>query len=86
MRGQLLTSRMFALFFHRGRDRFALSFGFGFSAIDPRLQFKEFELFQTQTLAAWAVLLDQIQAAKLPQDPVLLLEPCHLFFKLLVAL
>ena len=86
MRGQLLTSGMFALFFCRCRDRFALSFGFDFSAIDPWLQFKEFELFQTQTLAARAVLLDQIQAAKLPQDPVLFLEPCHLFFKLLVAL
>jgi hypothetical protein len=54
-----------------------------FSAIDPWVEFKEFE---TQSLAAWAVLLDQIQAAKLAQDPVLFLEPCHLFFKLLVAL
>ena len=86
MRGQLLTTRMFALFFNRWRDRFALSFRFDFGAIDPWLQFKEFELFETQTLAACSVLLDQIQAAKLPQDPVLFLEPCHLFFKLLIAL
>ena len=54
--------------------------------IEAWLRFKEFELFKTQTLAAWSVLLDQIQAAKLPQDPVLFLELCHLFFKLLVAL
>ena len=85
MRGQLLTSRMFALFFRRWLDRFALSFSFDFSAVDPWLKFKEFELFETQALAAWSVLLDQIQAAKLPQDPVLFLEPCHLFFKLFVA-
>jgi hypothetical protein len=78
---------MFALFFYRCRDRlFALGFRFDFSAINPWFQFKKFELFQTQTFAAWAVLLDQIQAAKLPQDPVLLLEPCHLFCKLLIAL
>ena len=86
VRGQLLTSRMFALFFRRGRDRFALSFRFDFSVIDSWLQFKEFELFETQTLAASSVLLDQIQAAKVPQDPVLFLEPCHLLFQLLVAL
>jgi hypothetical protein len=42
MRGQLLTSRMFALFFSCWLDRFALSFGF--SAIDPWLNFKEFDL------------------------------------------
>ena len=61
MRGQLLTSRMFALFFYRCRDRlFALGFRFDFSAINPWFQFKKFELFQTQTFAAWAVLLDQI--------------------------
>src|SRR6202162_3368519 len=83
MRGQLLTSRMVALFFNRGRDRFALSFRLDFSAIDPWLEFKEFELFETQSLAAWAVLLDQIQATKLPQDPVLFLQPCPLFFTLL---
>ena len=77
---------MFALFFRRCRDRFALSFRFDFSVIDSWLQFKEFELFQTQSLAARSVLLDQIQAAKVPQDLVLFLEPCHLFFKLLVAL
>ena len=86
MRGQLLTARMFALFFSRCRHRFAVSFRFDFSPIDSWLQFKEFELFETQTLAACSVLLDQIQAAKIPQDPVLFLEPCHLFFKLLVAL
>ena len=86
MRGQLLTTRMCPLFFSRCRDRFALSFRFDFSAIDSWLHFKEFELFQTQALAARSVLLDQIQAAKIPQDPVLFLESCHLFFKLLVAL
>jgi len=77
---------VFALFFSRGCDRFALNFRFDFSVIDPWLRFKEFELFQTQTFAAWSVLLDQIQAAKLPQEPDLFLEPCHLFFKLLIAL
>ena len=86
MRGQLLTSRMFALFFSCWLDWFALSFSFDFSAIDPWLNFKEFELFETQTLAAWSVFFDQIQPAKVPQDPVLFLEPCHLFFKLLIAL
>src|SRR5258705_13078812 len=66
MRGQLLTTRTFALFFSRWLDRFALSFSFDFSAIDPWLEFKEFELFETQTLAAWSVLLDQIQVASHP--------------------
>jgi hypothetical protein len=51
MRGQLLTARMFALFFSRCRDRFALSFRFDFSAIDSWLQFKEFELFETLKLS-----------------------------------
>src|SRR6266436_3374592 len=52
MRGQLLTSGMFALFFCRCRDRLTLSFRFDFNAIDAWLQFKEFELFETQTLTA----------------------------------
>ena len=75
MRRQFLTARMFALFFSRCRHWFALSFRFDFSIIDSWLQFKEFELFETQTLAACSVLLDQIQAAEVPQDPVLFLEP-----------
>ena len=86
MPGQLLTSGMLALFFSRCRNRFALSLRCDFSVLDSWLQFKEFELFETQTLAAWSVSLDQIQPAKVPQDPVLFLESCHLFFKLLVAL
>jgi hypothetical protein len=79
---------MFALIFSPlpGSVRAELSFSFDFSAIDPWLKFKEFELLETQTLAAWLVFLDQIQPAKVPQDPVFFLEPCHLFFKLLIVL
>jgi hypothetical protein len=57
------------------KDRLSEQFRFDFSTIDPWLQFKKFELFETQTLAARSVLLDQIQAAKVSQDPVLFLEP-----------
>src|ERR1700693_4404169 len=35
MRGQLLTSRMFALFFNRGRDRFTLSFASSSAPLTP---------------------------------------------------
>src|SRR5260370_11240923 len=69
MRGQLLTSGVFALFFSRGRDRFALNFRFDFSVIDPSLRFTQFQLFQTHTFPSCSLLLDQSQPPPLTPHP-----------------